>query len=543
VAFDSALDVIPPPIELEGRTLQDAISEALKWMPDAFLRIERETGRFRFARRSSTSVHTLYPHAVSGAAESQAASNALAAIQLSPRLDLALPRIVLHHPIREETWECWHDPEEPGTPDYLAGIPETVQQVDAMTFQLSQPVHQVIEVIGPSIPWSVSLANGTIAFRAPIKGFYIRYLAQTGVRTTDTQFGGTAYTDFAKDYGVLERWLDDFPVTTRRMQVGGIDETAPKWMFLVTFPEAFPWADLWPPLLGKTVTIPDKGASTITEIARHTFSLIIGGVEFPVLQGIGLKLADAIPGAAVGDWAKIVTEDYTATVAALADSLWRATRDVRREGELPSLAWLPALEIGHRVNLANTADATLASMAEPIYELELHPLGTTRLRLAMNRYYGLDDLLAALRNAITPQSFAASSAPGGGGSSGSGTGGVKKHQHHSDTDEDGGDVLAPSRITVGTSTSWFEAVGGDLTGTHADEEYSLREITFIDKDGNAKKVKGYFAAVKDAESGLAPRTVRVCVSDVRKTMDVLGTEPSCAGTFRIAATGIPAAAG
>ena len=196
VAFDSALDVIPPPIELEGRTLQDAISEALKWMPDAFLRIERETGRFRFARRSSTSVHTLYPHAVSGAAESQAASNALAAIQLSPRLDLALPRIVLHHPIREETWECWHDPEEPGTPDYLAGIPETVQQVDAMTFQLSQPVHQVIEVIGPSIPWSVSLANGTIAFRAPIKGFYIRYLAQTGVRTTDTQFGGTAYTDF-----------------------------------------------------------------------------------------------------------------------------------------------------------------------------------------------------------------------------------------------------------------------------------------------------------------------------------------------------------
>ena len=342
---------------------------------------------------------------------------------------------------------------------------------------------------------------------------------------------------------MLERWLDDFPVTTRRMQVGGIDETAPKWMFLVTFPEAFPWADLWPPLLGKTVTIPDKGASTITEIARHTFSLIIGGVEFPVLQGIGLKLADAIPGAAVGDWAKIVTEDYTATVAALADSLWRATRDVRREGELPSLAWLPALEIGHRVNLANTADATLASMAEPIYELELHPLGTTRLRLAMNRYYGLDDLLAALRNAITPQSFAASSAPGGGGSSGSGTGGVKKHQHHSDTDEDGGDVLAPSRITVGTSTSWFEAVGGDLTGTHADEEYSLREITFIDKDGNAKKVKGYFAAVKDAESGLAPRTVRVCVSDVRKTMDVLGTEPSCAGTFRIAATGIPAAAG
>jgi hypothetical protein len=75
--------------------------------------------------------------------------------------------------------------------------------------------------------------------------------------------------------------------------------------------------------------------------------------------------------------------------------------------------------------------------------------------------------------------------------------------------------------------AWFQAVGGDLTGKDGDDkEYSLQEITYLDKDGNPKKVKGYFSAPEAAESGLSPRSVVVCVDNVRKSMNVLGSEPT-----------------
>ena len=75
--------------------------------------------------------------------------------------------------------------------------------------------------------------------------------------------------------------------------------------------------------------------------------------------------------------------------------------------------------------------------------------------------------------------------------------------------------------------AWFQAIGGDLTGKDGDgKDYSLQEITYLDKDGNPKKVKGYFSAPEAAESGLAPRSVMVCVDNVRKSMSVLGSEPT-----------------
>ena len=68
-----------------------------------------------------------------------------------------------------------------------------------------------------------------------------------------------------------------------------------------------------------------------------------------------------------------------------------------------------------------------------------------------------------------------------------------------------------------------------MTGLSEDgaDVYSLQEITYLDKDGAAKKVKGYFAASTAADSPtIAKRSVTVCVNNVRKSMDVLGTEPA-----------------
>ena len=93
-----------------------------------------------------------------------------------------------------------------------------------------------------------------------------------------------------------------------------------------------------------------------------------------------------------------------------------------------------------------------------------------------------------------------------------------------------------SKLTYSPSTglfiginggAWFQAVGGDLTGKDGDDkEYSLQEITYLDAEGNPKKVKGYFSAPEPAESGLSPRSVVVCVNNVRKSMNVLGSEPT-----------------
>ena len=82
---------------------------------------------------------------------------------------------------------------------------------------------------------------------------------------------------------------------------------------------------------------------------------------------------------------------------------------------------------------------------------------------------------------------------------------------------------------VKKTVGYFQADGGALTGLSEDgaDVYSLQEITYLDKDGVAKKVKGYFAASTAADSPtIAKRSVTVCVNNVRNSMDVLGTEPA-----------------
>lgn len=75
--------------------------------------------------------------------------------------------------------------------------------------------------------------------------------------------------------------------------------------------------------------------------------------------------------------------------------------------------------------------------------------------------------------------------------------------------------------------AWFQAVGGDLTGKDGDgKEYSLQEITYLDAEGNPKKLKGYFSAPEPVESSIGKRNVTVCDGENTKSMSVLGTEPS-----------------
>lgn len=81
-------------------------------------------------------------------------------------------------------------------------------------------------------------------------------------------------------------------------------------------------------------------------------------------------------------------------------------------------------------------------------------------------------------------------------------------------------------VSVGAD-DWFEARGGALSGQSDEKQYTLREIEFLAPDGSAKKVRGYFAEPEAVETpAYAAREVRVCVGTERKTMNVLGTEPS-----------------
>lgn len=83
-------------------------------------------------------------------------------------------------------------------------------------------------------------------------------------------------------------------------------------------------------------------------------------------------------------------------------------------------------------------------------------------------------------------------------------------------------------LKVAKTVGFFQADGGDLTGQSGDgaDNYSLQEITYLDKDGNPKKVKGYFTAPTADTSSLGLRSVTVCDGENTKSMSVLGTEPS-----------------
>ena len=77
-------------------------------------------------------------------------------------------------------------------------------------------------------------------------------------------------------------------------------------------------------------------------------------------------------------------------------------------------------------------------------------------------------------------------------------------------------------LKVAKTVGFFQADGGDLTGQSGDgaDNYSLQEITYLDKDGNAKKVKGYFSAPEDA-TGVTKEDISVCVDGTATTKKFL----------------------
>jgi hypothetical protein len=245
---------------------------------------------------------------------------------------------------------------------------------------------------------------------------------------------------------VLERYLQDFPVLVRKFWLFGVDPADAHWLLSIVFAETFPDPLMWPALLGKTVTIAGKGASTIAEIAVHNFAFS-GGAYLAV----GIRLAAAIPDAAQGDMPAITIEDNTASITALADSLWKALRDVRWDGEIPALRWMPELQIGQRINLLDTNDVKMAAMAETIQQLSFDPFtGKTLIQLAANPWLDLDSLLRVVSQALNPQRFNQSSTSGGGVSGG---GGMKVHKHNAAGANVGGNELYPKRFCMGTGAT------------------------------------------------------------------------------------------
>ncbi len=453
------LDVVPYKMIFDSSTIPDAIAQLMKWAPDAFLQIDRATGLCTFLRRGVAEVRNLTLDNFDEPDGAKPLSN----IKIQPRLDNVVPRIKLQLPQQNEIIEAYLDvTQTTGTPDYIQGLPLTITQIDDLRFQLSHyPLTQSPEVINTG-KYNISLSTGMITFQVHPSNFSVRYVAQTGLTTFDTGFGGTGYSDFNITAPIVERFLPDFPILTRRFYCMGVDADDPTWVFSADFAEAFPNSVDWPSMIGKTVTFTDedgavRGSSTIVaiQIRNFVFTLDESTVVASLLNltgstcnAIGFQLAAAVPDAVRGDILGIVTQDSTAAVEALADALWRALRDYHWAGDLPTLAWRPTLEIGNAVNLLNTRDPKMATMAEIIIELALDPFNQkTQIRLASNPYTSLDDLLGILRQKLPQQNFATGTAPAGGGG---GDGKTKPHKHASSSD--GGDTLTPKKYAMNGPT-------------------------------------------------------------------------------------------
>ncbi len=485
------LDMIPAKQVLDGYNLPQLLKALAKLAPDAYLQINRDTGLFTLRRRSSATVYNLDMQNLDNPTDLVPVSG----VRIQPRFDTVVPRYKLKFPNRVEYSEAYIDAAlTTGTPDYLVGIPQTLTKVDEFRFKASNtPVSDIIEIV-PGSPYKASLVAGMITFKYHPANFYLRYIAETSQILYDTGYGGTGYTDYSIAKPIYERYIDDFPKLTRNFYLLGPDHSDATWLLSGDFALEYSNPDDWPSLVGKTVTITGRGASTISQIAIHTFVFTSG--EQATIQGIvgaistynmvGIKLTAAITGAVRGDTLNIVVEDNTASVTALADSLWKAQRDVRWAGELPILDWHPELKIGDAVNLLNTNDIKMESMNENIIEIAFD-LATqkTTITLAANPSSTLDDLLAILRQNLIPQKFTAA----GGGINSGGGGKLQAHKH--DSADNGGTELKPKRFEMNSGVA-----GGDnewVWGTGANQikistvnilsvDYSV--ITLGDTTGN-----------------------------------------------------------
>lgn len=440
-SIHDSLDLIPPKTTFEAENLQQIIKSILKWAPDAGLQIDRTDGTFHFYRRASTTIHSITLNNFNNPAD----DTNLASIRINPRLDLVVPRIILYFPVREEFYECYRDHDlMPDEPEYLVNIPETVTALDDLRFQVSHmPIHEMIEIVGGG-DFTFSQSSGIVTFKEHPASFYIRYVAEESQSSYDTGYGGNGYTDYGVERPIVERYLEDFPILIRKFYVLATD---PNWILAISFGESYPDPDMWPEFIGKAISKVGGGSSTIAEIAVHQFD-DINFNNFVSLLGLGIR-SNADLDLDQGEQIAITVEDRTAAVAALADGVWRALRDVRWDGELPTFRWMPELKIYDRINLLNTNDTKMATMQEVIQELNFD-LNQERTRIipAANPYLDLDDLLSIIRQKIPPQNFI----PGNRGSGGDSGGKMKVHKHNSASAEDGGNVLKPSKIAMAGAT-------------------------------------------------------------------------------------------
>lgn len=476
LTVSQALDMVPPKLSFDAQSLQAAIVSVLKWAPDAHLRIDRATGQFVVERRASSAVHNLrllngdYPD------DPTFVSN----VKIDPRLDLALPRVKLYFPNRTEHIECYIDHTlTAGTPDAYIGVPESVTALDDLRFQVAHhPIHQLIQ-LDYGGEYEISYPSGIITFREHPANFFIRYIAEESQATYDSGLGGTSYTTYGREVPVFERYMQDFPVLARKFYLFGPDPSLATWLLSIPFGQAFPDPLHWPALLGKTVTIAGKGSSTIAEIAIHNFAFSGGAIN-----GVGIRLAAAIPDAEQGDMLDITTEDCTASITALADSLWKALRDVRWSGQIPALRWMPQLRIGDRINLLNTNDAALATFAEETCGLIFEPATEkTYISLGVSLWPDFENLLRIISEKLPPENFIQS---GGGIGGGGGGGGMKVHKHDSSSSNDGGNELSPKRVTMGAGvTSEEDKIKVGLNGVTV----SATEIVIGDLAGNYTRIR------------------------------------------------------
>ncbi len=444
-AFDDDLDVVPPRIAFDAKNLQEVIVELLKWMPDVYMTMNRDTGLFTFSRRSSLATRNL--HLLNF--DSQADPVPIESVRIRQRIDILVPRIILKFPNRVDYREAYIDSGAiVGTPDYLTGIPQTLIQLNDLQFQVTNPpLNQVFEVIGGG-QYTVSLPSGILTFREKPTDFFVWYEAESSQTTYDTGFGGTGFDVLGIDKPVMRRYLGDFPIVTRKFWVLAIDGD---WLLAPAFGEMFPDPEMWPRLIGAAISKVGGPSATILEIANHQFNSITLGSAVALL-GVGIRASGL--GLAPGDQVAVVVEDNTESITKMADSFWKALRDIRYAGEIPAFRWMPELKLGERVNLINTHDPVLANMQESIFSLEFSPVGLkTQITLFDNPHLELDDLLRLVREKLGNTSYSPSSFIGGsGGAGGTSQGALRVHRHNTQSAQDGGDILEPRQIAQSGAT-------------------------------------------------------------------------------------------
>lgn len=472
ITVEDDLDIKPAKITFNAALINQSLAQLLTFAPDAFLEIDRDTGAFTIRRKGSATSHNLTLDSFGDVDDS---ITVIEEIQMVPRVDNVIPRLKLHYPVRNEYLEGYIDPDLVlGTPGYQTGVNQDIVALDDFRFQLSHyPLSQAPEIVGGG-QYKVSLVKGIVTFKAHPSDFTARYFAQDSLTVYDTGYGGTGYDVWGVTSPIVERYMFDFPITTRAFYLLGVDPEAGSWLLSIDFAQAFSDSDLWPNLIGKAVTIPDRTASTIAEIAVHEFvftgeeAIAIGSIIGVANSGalslncVGIRTAAEISGAVRGDQLGVTVEDATASVSALADAVWKYSRDVRWAGDIPTLRWMRSLKIGQGVNLLGTNEPKMATMSESIVSLSFDLVNErTIIRLAANPYTAFDDLLSIVRQAFPNESYLNSST-GSGGDGGGAKADLKAHKHANSSD--GGDELKPDSIAMGGASAPSDTIAVGANG-------------------------------------------------------------------------------